>query len=160
MAEPTLYEETVLQCLRSGGIRTKYYGEGNYGGVDFVVTYERVLFIVLCNNDELPAEPSFVDRMRRDLTEYPRNTVGVLVAPQFSERAKRLASSSPCNIILTEATDIASNIIQYVESLEQNQESDSEEDEQFNFFVITGQPEPFQRQSTQKKSELEWLYKA
>jgi len=25
------------------------------GGVDFVVTYERVLFIVLCNNDELPA---------------------------------------------------------------------------------------------------------
>ncbi|CAG8488792.1 4830_t:CDS:2 [Paraglomus occultum] len=140
----TLYEETVLQCLRSGGIRANYYGEGDNGGVDFIVTYERVLFIVLCNYDERPAEPNFVDRMTRKLTEYPMNTVGILVAPQFSERAECLASSSICNIILTEATDIASNIIQYVESLEQDQESDSEDDAQFNVFVLTKQTEPVQ----------------
>jgi len=89
--------------------------------------------------------------MRRELTEYPRNTVGILVAPQFSERAKRLASSSVCNIILTEATDIASNIIQYVESLEDYQEYDSEEDEQYKIFVMT------KPQSTQNATE--WLYK-
>ena len=31
------------------------------GGVDFVVTYERVLFIVLCNDDEVPAGNSNIN---------------------------------------------------------------------------------------------------
>ncbi|CAI2185765.1 15747_t:CDS:2, partial [Funneliformis geosporum] len=100
----------------------EFYGVKNKpgdGGIDIFGGLGGNTIVIQCKAYKKKIGVKFVRELEGVLTRYHKDTIGVLVAPsknKFTTRSEERAETSGYNIILTDKTNICSDLIKFIDS--------------------------------------------